>query len=108
MGAYYIAPLRKVPPVRSTSILFLWPFPNIFVPSKNNQRSLFMYPDEETRTSMKMSKFTERTLPEDLNIKEEIPLHLRSSPDSSTDHWHNIHVVTPHEYCANDLLSYLG
>ena len=28
-----------------------------------------MYPDEETRTSMKMSKFTERTLPEDLNIK---------------------------------------
>merc|ERR1711962_1723883 len=54
-----------------------------------------MYPDEETRTSMKMSKFTERTLPEDLNIKEEIPLHLRSSPDSSTDHWRNIHVVTP-------------
>jgi len=31
----------------------------------------------------------------DDSLQEEIPLHLRSSPDSSTDHWHNIHVVTP-------------
>merc|ERR1712217_606280 len=46
-----------------------------------------MYPDEVTKTSMKMSKFTERTLPEDLMIKEEIPLSRRSSPDSSTDPW---------------------
>ena len=35
-----------------------------------------MYPDEETRTSMKMSKFTERTLPEDLNIKVRLNLLL--------------------------------
>jgi len=46
-----------------------------------------MYPDEETKTSLKMSKFTERTIPEDLIIKEEIPLSRRSSPDSSTDLW---------------------
>lgn len=46
-----------------------------------------MYPDEVTKTSLKMSKFTERTIPEDLIIKEEIPVSRRSSPDSSTDPW---------------------
>ena len=42
-----------------------------------------MYPDEETRTSMKMSKFTERTLPEDLNIKVRLNL-LLSFAEKST------------------------
>jgi len=50
-----------------------------------------MYPDEETRTSLKMSKFTEQTSSEDLNIKEKIPTmplsRKRRSPDSSTDPW---------------------
>ena len=42
-----------------------------------------MYPDEETRTSMKMSKFTERTIPEDLNIKVRLNL-LLSFAEKST------------------------
>ena len=45
-----------------------------------------MYPDEETRTSMKMSKFTERTLPEDLNIKVRLNLLLNFAEKSKYKH----------------------
>ena len=51
-----------------------------------------MYPDEETRTSMKMSKFTERTLPEDLNIKVRLNLLLNfaeKSTNMATKHLYN-------------------
>jgi len=45
-----------------------------------------MYPDVVTKTSLKMSKFTEQTLPEDLMIKEEnVSRRSSGSPDSSTD-----------------------
>merc|ERR1711892_33460 len=47
-----------------------------------------MYLDVVTNTNRKMSKFTEMSLPEDVQIKDEnISVSARSSPDSSTDPW---------------------
>lgn len=47
-----------------------------------------MYSDVVTNTNRKMSKFTEMSLPEDVQIKDEnISVSARSSPDSSTDPW---------------------
>jgi len=46
-----------------------------------------MYSDDVTNTNRKMSKFSERSLSDDVHIKEEMPVGLRSSPDSSTDPW---------------------
>jgi len=47
-----------------------------------------MYSDVVTKTNRKMSKFTEMSLPEDVQIKDEnISVSARSSPDSSTDPW---------------------